>query len=128
MKPHDSPFSRPAWRPLAKLERPLIWWGPAQRLCLAPLPGGASQDAVGREGAGPFIVEGRPFLLTGNRHVWIQMPSPGPAALARLETTIHGFKDASLNMMERHTVLLLETKFSFMVMGSRTGFTHCVSS
>lgn len=30
-------------------------------------------------------------------------------------------KDASLTMMELHTVLLLETKFSFMVMGSRTG-------
>lgn len=32
-----------------------------------------------------------------------------------------GSKDASLSMMELHTVLLLEMKFSFMAMGSRTG-------
>lgn len=54
------------------------------------------------------------------------MPSL-PAALLP-ETTIHGFKDVSLTMMEAPRVLLLETKFSFMVMGSRTGasLTACV--
>lgn len=53
---------------------------------------------------------------------------PLPAVLLP-ETTIHGFKDVSLTMMELHTVLLLETTFSFTVMGSCTGasLTACLA-
>lgn len=125
MKLHDSPFSRPAWRPLAKLERPLTVGTSAETLS-GSLPGGASQTQL-VEGAGPFSLWKEGHFSHWNRHVWIQMPSL-PAALLP-ETTIHGFKDVSLTMMERHTVLLLETKFSFMVMGSRTGasLTACLA-
>lgn len=40
-----------------------------------------------------------------------------------------GSKGASLTMMELHTVLLLEMKFSFVAMGSRTGasLTACLA-
>lgn len=118
-------FSRPAWRPLAKLERPLTVGTSAETLS-GSLPGGASRSHTAGRGRWTFLIVEEGHFSHWNRHVWIQMPS----TLALLpETTIHGFKDVSLTMMERHTVLLLETKFSFMSDGitHRASLTACLA-
>ena len=72
------------------------------------------------KGAGPFSLWKEGHFSHWNRHVWIQMCLPCLQSCCQ-KLPFMGSKDASLSMMELHTVLLLEMKFSFMAMGSRTG-------
>ena len=102
----------------AELERPLTMGTSAETLC-GSLPGVASQTQLAK-GAGPFSLWKEGHFSHWNRHVWIQMYLPRLQCFCQ-KLPFMGSKHASLTMMELHTVLLLEMKFSFMAMGSRTG-------